>query len=252
MEVYVSRKEIRRRVMARMGFTTSDNQAPLTQDQTNEWIRAAALEVYSKCAWASAQRETFLEIGIDQRLVNYPASTTAGNIIQVGVWDEAERRYQPLRRSRIQVSQDDEPLVEIGEPDSVAGRGRPAVFHPKTQIELWPRADQAYQLKIDHTISPNLEADGDVSVVDAEAIILWVLGDALEFQGEGAAADKKRKQFDRRIGELRAWAHTEETFRRGRLGRLVANGARVTEDQVIMPGGDLPNSGTWPATMPGA
>lgn len=250
MEVYASRKEIRRRILARQGNQTSDAQAPLVLEQYNEFIRSAAMEVYTRCSWASSQRESVAEIGIDQRFVNYPTNATGGNIIQVAVWDAAASRYRMLRRSRIRIHQDDEPAVETGEPTSVSGRGMPTQYEPKAQIELWPRPDQAYRLKIDHTVNPNIEKDEDVSVVDAECIILWAMADAFDFQGDTALAQVQRAKFEKRIGQLRAWAHTEETFTRGRLGRLAANGARIGDGVVVMPGGGLPNSGQWPAVMP--
>lgn len=250
MEVYADRAEIRRRMLSRMGFVTGDSQAGLTTHQFNEFIRSAALEIYSRCPWVAAQRETFIDIGIDQRFVNYPDNATAGNIIQIGVWDAAASRYVALRRARIQITKDDEPLVEEGEPASVTNRGRPIQYEPKAQIELWPRADQAYALKIDHTVSPDLGGDGVVSVVDAECIVLWACADAFDFQGDGKLADNARAKCDKRIGKLRHAQHTKEPIKRGRLSRLVANGATIVDDQVVMPGGDLPNSGTYPSVMP--
>lgn len=250
MEVYASRKEIRRRLQARLGNTTNDAQAPLVMEQYNEFIRSAAMEVYTRCSWAAAQRESFADVGIDQRFINYPDNATGGNIIQVAVWDAGSNRYRTLRRARILIHKDDEPVVEEGEPASIAGRGMPTQYEPKKQIEIWPRPDQAYQIKIDHTVNPDLADDNDVSVVDAESIILWSMADAFDFQGDTALAQVQRAKFDKRIGQLRAWAHTEEVFTRGRLGRLAANGARVGDGVVVMTGGDLPNSGQWPAVMP--
>ena len=219
-------------------------------DQYNEYIRAAAMEVYTRCSWASAQRETFATIGIDQRFIDYPANATGSNIIQIGIWDSGANRYRTLRRARILVSKDDEPLVAEGEPYSVSGRGMPLQYEPKTQIEIWPRPDQAYSLKIDHTVNPDLATDDSMSVVDAECIILWAMSDVYDFDGDVPLAQKALAKFEKRIGQLRAWSQTEEGFTRGRLNRLVANGARIGDGVIVMPGGDLPNSGTWPAVMP--
>lgn len=249
MEIFASRLEIRRRLQARMGVVTGTAQAPLVQDQLNEFIRAAALEVYTVCQWARAQLEARVTVGIDQRFVDYPANATGGNIIAIGVWDSSSR-YLQLRRARIQVQLDDEPLVDEGEPASVSGRGQPQLYEPKTQIEIWPRPDQTYELKIDYTQNPELATDATVSVVDAESIILWALADAYDFQGDLELAKVARDKYRHRIGQLRAWASTAEVFKRGRLHRLVVNGARVGDGQVFLPGGDLPNSGSWPAVMP--
>jgi hypothetical protein len=250
MEVFTSRKEIRRRLQARLGNTTNDTQAPLNQEQYNEFIRSAAMEVYSRCSWATAQRESYDSIGIDQRFINYPDGATGSNIIQMAVWDASANRYRPLRRARILIHKDDEPLVATGEPASIAGRGIPTQYEPKTQIEIWPRPDQAYQVKFDHTVNPDFASDEAVSVVDAECIILWATADAFDFQGDNTLAQVSRAKFEKRLGQLRAWSHTNEVFTRGRLGRLVANGAKIGDGVIVMPGGDRPNSGSWPSVKP--
>ena len=239
MEIYLPRREIRRRIQARLGHVTNDAQAPLVMEQINEWIRAASTAVTKRCQWATSQRETREDVGIDQRFVNYPANAGPGNIVAIAVWDADASRFRQLRRGVIPLAVDDEPLVEEGEPDSEAGRDRPEVYELKAQIELWPRPDQAYRLKIDHTVSTELADDDTPSLVDAEAIILLAMAEAFDFQGDSRLADVKRAQFDEHVRALVAAQHPLTTIRRGGLDRLSVSGRRG-EDYV-------PDSGAWPS-----
>lgn len=239
MELYLNRREIRRRMLARLGNTTNDSQAPLVMDQFNEFIRAAVQAVYTRCPWSHALRETRVDIGIDQRFVNYPSMAGAGNIQAIALWDATAQRYCNLQRGRIPLEADDDPVVDLGEPDSIAGRAAPTVYELKTQIELWPRADQAYELKIDHTISPDLAGDDDVSVVDAEAVILWAMADAYDFQGDDRLSQVARRKYEERIQALIGSQHPLPTIRRGRYS--LNNKASDSYE---------PNSGLWPSRMP--
>jgi hypothetical protein len=244
VEIHLPRREIRRRIQARLGFTTNDAQAPLVMEQINEWIRAAASEVYKRCPWAQTQQETTAEVGIDQRFIDYPQHAGPGNIIAIGLWFEGETRYRQLRRGRIPVTLDDDPIVDTGEPDSVAARATPSLYELKNQIELWPRADQAYRLKIDHTISPEIADDTTDSVVDAEAIILHVMAEAYDNQGDDRLADGKRRQFEAQIARLIGEQSPMQQMRRGRYDRLSV-GRRTDGNDYV------PDSGTWPSRAGG-
>lgn len=241
MEIHLTRQEIRRRIQARLGHVTNDGQALMVKEQIDEWIRAAAIAVYKRCTWAQTQTETTDSIGIDERFLNYPTNAGPGNIIAIGVWVEAESRYRQLRRGVIPLAADDEPLVEIGEPDSVAGRGCPQIYEPKAQLEFWPRPDMEYRLKIDHTVSPEMGDESTPSVVDGEAIILHAMAEAFDFQGDDRLANVKRAQYEEQIRALIAEQHPLTTMRRGRLDRLSV-GRRVNANYI-------PDSGVWPSRM---
>lgn len=240
-ELFLIRREIRRRMLARLGHTTNDSQAPLVLEQFNEFIRAAAETVYTRCPWSQTMRETRADVGIDQRFINYPDNAGPGNIQAIGVWLPSENRYAAMRRGRIPVQADAAPLVEIGEPDSIPGRSQPRIYELKSQIEIWPRPDQAYRLQIDHTINPDLGDDETASVVDAEAIILWAMADAYDFQGDRELAGVQRGKFESRINALIGEQHPLTQIRRGRFDRLSVAARR--DDY-------LPDSGVWPSQVP--
>lgn len=245
MEIRLTRKEIRRRVLARTGNTTSDAQAPLLMDQLNEQIRAACELVYSECPWQRTLRESQATVGIDQRLINYPANCGPENIQSIALWDADAQRYLPLRRTRIPVELGDEPLVEEGEPASVPGRGKPDRYELKNQIEVWRRPDQEYRLRIDHTINPNFENDEQQSIVDAELIIAWAMADHFDLQGEPDLANIQRQKHRDRFRVLAA--------NQGPLLTITRDGGRSARLNAKNPAnGYLPTSGTWPSVMPEA
>lgn len=241
MESFLSRKEIRRRVLSRMGKSSNDAQAQQVMEQVNENIKAAAQAVYLRCNWQQSLIESEQIVGIDQRFFNYPGNCQIQNVVSIGVWDEAAQKYRQLRRGSITVQMDDEPLVEEGEPASIAGRGIPAIYELKGQIEIWPRPDQEYRLKIDHSVNADMETDDTVSVVDTEAIVLHAMAESYDFDGDRDLANIKRGQYEQRIATLVGQQAPTPVIRRGRLDRV-----RFSRVET----GYVPNDGNWPAVMP--
>lgn len=240
METYQTREEIRRRLQARLGYVSNDDQASQVMVQHNEFIRSACQEVFTRCQWVKTQRETRVQIGVAQRFVNMPANTTAGNILQVSIWNAPAQLYHVLRRAVIRQQLDNEPTEAAGGTDAEATRHMPQLYEPKTQIELWPLPDIAYELKIDHTVSPDLLDDADVTIVDAEAVILWAIADSYDFQGDLTLAKIARQKFEARIAKLKALQHTGESFRRGGLDELELS--RANQEP-------RPNYDTRPSTL---
>lgn len=241
-ELYLSRLEIRRSAHARLGF--SSGQALMVNDQHNEFIRGAAREVAQACPWVNTKRSTRPSVGIDQRFVNYPTGATAGSIIQIGVWDAGASQYCVLRRGVIPVQLDDEPIVDEGEPASVAARGIPTLYEVRNQIEIYPRPDQEYELKIDYVLTVDLSGDDVVSIVDAEAVILLVCAEIYAFQGDVEQARFYRAKYDAQIRALATGQRHDLTMsKRGSYERRLAGAKNPLGDYE-------PNSGAWPSRTP--
>jgi len=241
VESFLSRKEIRRRVLSRMGKSSNDAQAQQVMEPVNELIRAAAQAIFLRCNWVQTITETTATVGIDQTVLNYPENCQPQNVVSIAYWDESAQKYVPLRRGSISAEMVDDPLVEVGEPDSVAGRSSPRIYQLRGQIEIWPRPDQEYSLRIEHSVNPDLENDDSVSVVDAESIVLHVMAECYDFDGDKNLADIKRGQYEQRVQTLIGQQAPIMDIRRGRLDR-----ARFSKVQT----GYVPNSGNWPAVMP--
>jgi hypothetical protein len=141
----------------------------------------------------------------------------------------------------VSVHLDDEPLVDEGEPASVAGRGCPTIYECKDQVEIWRRPDQAYELKIDHTVQIDLSTDVIVSVVDAEAIILFAIADAHDFQGDQRLADIARARAEERMTVLIRANHNHDTVNLGAGYRARARSRGFDY---------IPDSGSWPSVVP--
>lgn len=263
MEIFLNRGEMRRRLRARLGTVTNDAQAGMAGDQHNELLRSASLEVYGELKHAQAKRETEFTIETGQRYVNYPANCTPGNIISIAIWDEDELRFVHLSKHRVTPMRDDDQIERMiteandeGDTDEVerltAFRDdqydRPQFYEFKSQLELWPKADKKYYGKIDHTVSPDLNSDDDVSVVDSEAVILFALSEAFAMQGDDVMAKATMAKATMRIGKLRAFQHTNEYAVRGR-GALRREQRGIHGRNIS---GDQPNYDTTPSTNPDA
>lgn len=243
MAIYATRQEIRNRVLSRLGFTTNGSQSPETEAKVNEDIRAASLMLANLYKHQYAMMESRVTVGIDQRFVNYPTDCRIGGILSIGVWIEEEGKYRPLKKRPINVSYDDEPTVETGEPGSISGRGTPCIFEQKRQIEIWPRPDKQYELKFDYQASPELIADEQESQFDAECIVLWAMAEYYDHQGDERLANKKRDQCIQMANMIHANEFPLETIQRGKYDRLSVL-PRRTHDFI-------PNSGSWPSVAGG-
>lgn len=207
----------------------------------NADIASAVLEVYARCKWAQTEREYLFSVGIDQRFVNYPENCDAGGVMAVAVWRTDEQQYRPLRRKSIPIRIDDEPLVAIGEPDDVNSRGTPYLYHPKKQLEIYPRPDIAYEMKMDYVINPAFTSDEDISVVDSECIILWAMADYYDHQGDERLAQGRRQRCLERIQMLHGDQFATRSFQRGKYDRSMV-APRSWPNYI-------PNSGAWPSTV---
>lgn len=221
MIVLVNRGEMRRRLFARMGTSTSGLVMAESEDQANEALRAAAQHVEVLYAWPRTFVEnTSLEIGVDQRFVTRPAGCRFGSIVELAVWDADDLQYYPLTRKRISVSRDTDPLNQVGGQDDEDTRDRPCYYEETgEQIELWPPADEVYPLKLVYRGDNDLNDDEDIPTVDSELIILWALADMLEFQGEDRLAAVQRQKFTSRYTQVRHWSHTAEVIKMGAAHR---------------------------------
>lgn len=241
METKLSRQEMRSIIFARMGIDTAGGQDPQSETQCNSLIDEAAIQVGEACRMQTTMAETRQDVTTDQRFFNYPTNAGPGEIISIALWDEDIEEFVPLRRRRITPEMDDEPLVELGEPYSVEGRGKPCYFELKSQIEIWPRPDQAYRLKIDHTRNFTFSADGTVSLVDSEAIIRYVMSALYDYQGDDRLADRYMMKYQQRIDQITGGQSPVKVFRRG--------GNKLVDRRIAATDWDV-NSGRWPSEVP--
>lgn len=216
MERFLTRQAIRQRLRIITGQSQSESLSGQTYDRHNQYISLANDEVLLRRQWAATRRSLELTLEIDQQLVNYPANCRGENVEEFGVWsngtDATSGYYVPLKKQRIPLALDTEPITAAGGDPAAAVRGFPTRWEPKTQIEIWKRPDKQYLAKLDYTVSPALEQDTDESVVDAVIIVHLAAELEFDFLGDEALAAKQRRMAEQRLALLHAWQHAGETF----------------------------------------
>lgn len=239
MESHLNRDEIVRRACARLGWGTNAAQAPLIQEQMAEYARAAAIEVAEWYDWTA--REKRVSVGIDQLVIDYPANAGPDNILSLAYWNGT--RYVPLLERYLPVEEGTDPLLDEGEPASVSGRGFPRFYEKKEQIRISPRPDQAYEIKIMHTVEIDLLTGTSVCLVDSEAVIIKVIEQKRGDDGDDELAAKAAERFESRMKTLGRRRSSAQAVKRNSGYRERAN-ARLGDS------GFEPNSGQWPSVMP--
>lgn len=181
---YLSRQAIRQMVLARMGWSTDDqNLSAGVVNQVNEFIRQANTKVLDLCEWEPNLHEATFVTGIAQRAYNYPTLDVDGitfvsgptSVIQVSRFDPNGQQYIDLTRSRIG--------LEAAIDESLQGSDltnkldKPLRYELRKQLLLHPVPDQAYTIRVLSTDNPDIASganpDANISVVDAEAIAIY-------------------------------------------------------------------------------
>lgn len=175
MERFKTLLELRTTLRRLLGSQSSDALSGQSTDRHNEYIRLAHDEVMTMRQWKTSEREFDFTFGVAQRLFNYPSNCGAGNVLSVAVWsngiDNSSGEWLPLRKRRIGVELNSDPIEDFGGSAAEATRSMPSRYQTKAQLEVWPPADVQYLGRIIHTVSPQLIYDIDKTVVDSTAVL---------------------------------------------------------------------------------
>jgi len=246
-----SLREIRRTVALRLGFDPEGDSNDMISKQLDEFIRAASLEANEKCAWAYSQTTYDITTGEQQGEIQYPPGCGPGSILQVSIWLDDDRRasyptlrglkppntYLPLMRVRMANDLDADPLLELGGDDADKVLGIPLYWDVRKAIRIRPYTDQAYQMRVLFTETPELRCDTDRTVMDAELIMLLTLSQYQEYAGDYASGQTYRARAEQRIVRLRA---QQSTGQRMNLMRGVDLSLSPDEEAMISHDGDCP------------
>jgi hypothetical protein len=257
MDLFQSRLECRRLIRAAVGDSTDELVSSQQTVQVNALIDQAAHKVAGESRWLALQRRASVGIDTAQELLGYQAIEQAywlelnyasqylpltygtaadsfnpsdlatadlkyigpGNIIEVAVWNQDERRYYKVPKARIPIDQDmdrwakaaqeaqrlgvlnGDTAAEINASISAetslseAQRGLVQWCQPRLDgIHFWPISDQRRVLRVQYVISPSWEYHAQVltptqidqipSAVDALAIQYQVISDLFAQQGD--------------------------------------------------------------------
>lgn len=195
---------IRDRLLAKVGWASGGG----VTDHYDELIREASVHVADECPWATAKRESRVQIQTDQRFVTYPLQCGAAGIIEIGLWIPEGQQYRRLSRHVISVVRQTDPTNDTGGAADVATRGEPVWFEPREQIEIYPHPDRAYELKIIYQLSVELITGVQTAACDAELILLWAAAKAYRQISDQDNANECMRDYARRLARLRARVQT--------------------------------------------
>jgi hypothetical protein len=208
-ETFANRATLRARLRSRLGMSTDDAVMAQTTNQHNELLRGAARYVRDLCTWKRLESEYLFNTSVDERFYTYPANSGVGDALRLSRLDDSGH-YIELQKRVIMPALDVDDALS-GDEDE-ATRGTPLLFEersvlvsgvPAARIELWPPADVVYGMKLDYIAGgEGFSDDVTLSVVDAELILYWALGDAYEARGDLDLADRQRDKFEVRRREL--------------------------------------------------
>lgn len=205
-----------------------------------------------------------------------------GGILEVSCWNPQKYEYYPLYKATqqtrfdmdrwqdltaevqmISVAQGDSPAETTAAVTQVDGlrkqnRSRPFSYQPEqTGIRIWPIPDVPagwlqYVLRVIYTVTPTWQyqyqgltaqqIDQTPSVVDAQAIIYYVVAQMFAQQGDDLQMTNYLGQMDQRIRELRAFQSTGESISQD-------TEAAYDRDYETNLGRQLPNWQTWPTVF---
>lgn len=158
---------LRSRLRARLGFSGAGAAAGVNQENLDAILQQAQVSLYWTHDWARLRRYTDTTVGADQYLINYPANAHPERIkaisVQVGsVWSP------PLKKG-----------ITPQHYTTQDNTSRPYRWEPYEQIELWPKADQVYNVRIFYIKTlDDFDANDDRSTIDSDLIFTVALGDA--------------------------------------------------------------------------
>jgi len=157
--------ELRSEMRAMIGHATSGSAAGPNQTIVDTHLRNAQTLLYWTHDWAHLRRYETKTLGLDQHLLDYPTSANpdrikAVSVLRGGVWSK------PLPK---------------GIPPSLytyqANKSWPQRWEPYEQMEFFPIADQAYQVRIFFVKSLDaFTADAHRATIDDTNIALVATG----------------------------------------------------------------------------
>jgi hypothetical protein len=205
MQVFLSRKEIRRQMRASLGQTTDEGLAGMNRDKFDTFIQTACLKAHAELRGVNQQREATFDLGIEQKLVEYPDQAGPGSLIEAAIYDSVGKGYWPLRRKTRRAHLSDDQAAAAGGADFAAEKGMPKwIEETKDGWSVYPTTDQAYKLRVQYVIRQAFTDDDEESTVDAQLILSYALH--LETRTYDAEASKQHlADYRERLVNLKGW-----------------------------------------------
>jgi hypothetical protein len=210
---YRTLETLRTEMKALLGHGAAGSASGLNNALIDAHLRNAQTLLYYTHDWAHLRKYEIKNLGVDQHLIDYPVTANPDRIRYVsalrgGVWS---------------------PPLEKGITPSMytyqANKSWPQRWEPYEQIEIWPKADQVYQLRIFFIKAlDRFEQDGDRATIDDTNISLVAMATlkAHYRQPDAALAKEmsdsllqklKAKSWGRDVFKPDDWTETEPLVR---------------------------------------
>lgn len=154
--------DLRAVLLARLGFGAGGSATGLNQTLLNSFLQNSQYQLYYAYDWRDLDIHSIVSAGADQTLIDYPEECNPDRILKI------EALYQntwlPMREG---IETQHYTLSNYNE------RSYPQRFERRAQIEIWPRPDAVYTLRLRHirALLPFSE-DGHRATIDDELILL--------------------------------------------------------------------------------
>lgn len=248
MEIYEARGTIRQQVLVLC------NENPLTVtsgailDQRNAQIDAASLKVAQDCRFANPTARITVALGIQQNVLAYPAGCSAGDIIDMAVYDATQLGTGINGYSQLQ-KREAPPWADQDQEQAAGGATLTDVcsipqywWEEGGQIHLWPLSDIAYQIRIRYARVLTFANDSVVSIVDAQLIIYYAAFLVRKAKHDADGAQHWLELYTDRLKAIKAWQAT------GQKVAIVSDASFDENEEAWM--SDLPHWSTAPTIRP--
>lgn len=199
---YKTLGELRSELRARLGFSAAGAAAGVNQEIINSFLSTAQVKLYWTHDWARLRRYEDKTVGLNQYLIDYPATANPERIKAISIKDIESGVFTPPIKKGIP------PQLYTTQ----ANTTRPARWEPYDQIEFWPKADKVYTARI--FFVKNLDAftqDAHRTTVDDGNVFLVALADA---KAHYRQPDAKQyvEQAEALLNRLKAKSWGQTTF----------------------------------------
>ena len=159
--------DLRSRLRTRLGYSSAGATAGVNQEILNSFLQGAQELLYWTHDWARLRRYTDTTVGLNQYLIDYPTTAHPDRIKAISV--ERNTVWSPALKHGI--------TPQMYTTQSTASW--PQRWEPYEQIELWPKADQVYPVRIFFVRTLlRFEEDDDRSTLDDALVFLHAMADA--------------------------------------------------------------------------
>lgn len=208
MQVFLSRREIRRQMRASLGQTTDEGLGGMNRDLLDTHIHAACLQAHAEMRPERAQRQETIELGIQQSLYQYHEDAGPGSLIEAAVYDAVGKVYLPLRRKRRAAINSDDKALATGGADLAAVTGMPKwISEEATGWRFFPTTDIAYSVRITYALRQVFNDDDEQSTVDGQLVLAWALHLETRVYDQ-AASERHLSDYKQRLALLKGWEQT--------------------------------------------